>query len=600
MKTPESTTRRGRRRAADRRAASADSPARPSFPPWTAPALLFAAAVAVYLPALNGTWLWDDKYAVHGNLLLRHWSGLLSFWTSFGNMPAEEHYWPVTYSVLWLEWRCWGESVAGFHFANFALHGLIVVQLFRLCRRIGMGAAGAAIATALFALHPVHAEAVAWIISVKDLLAALFYLAAIECCLNFHDGGRRLWPALGCLAAAAAMLSKSSPLMLPAGWGLLAWYRFGRLTRRDWACVALLGVVTISIASLDTWLRIEFDAVGGQGPSLAARLDQSAHAFWFYLQKLLLPVGLSAVYPRWAIDPGRALDWLPMAAIVLVTGGLWAARGRIGRGPLACWLFYGMTLGPALGVVYFGFLTRTPAADRYQYLASIGPIAGVGALAGAWIENHPARRGRAVAAVAAVLAFCGALTLRQAGYYRDEETLFSQARRVAPDSSFVYFNLGNAFFEQNRLAEAEKMFAEAVRVEPDYWMAVCNLGAALIAQNKFAEAVDLFNKAIDDGCTAPAVFCNAISIMSTSRDPRIYNPGRALRIANQLIERRGRGDPSYVCVLAMAQAANGRFSEAIDNARQALDLARQCDQPEIVQKMPLLIRLYQRGETERN
>ncbi len=248
--------------------------------------------------------------------------------------------------------------------------------------------------------------------------------------------------------------------------------------------------------------------------------------------------------------------------------------------------------------MHFDFLLRSPAADRYQYLASLGPLVGAGALAGGWIERRAAAArtwGRAAAAL--VLALLALLTARQAAVYRSEESLFRYAHRYAPDSSFVAYNLGVALMDKGRYAEAETWFADAVRLEPDNWMAVANWGGMLIAQKKYAAAVAVYGRAVEGGCTEPLVYCNLTFLLSTSSDPAVRRPAEALRVANLAVRKFGANDPKYLSVLATAESANGHVAEAVANARRALRLAQERNDAALVKKLQMLLPMFEKGQT---
>ncbi len=565
------------------------------LPRLLVPAALFALAVAVYLPALEGGFLWDDDLAIQGNPLLHRAGGLRDIWTTVGEIPGEGHYWPVTYSVLWAGARCWGGRTAGFHLLNMLLHGLIVVQIWRLMRRLGLR--GAWLGAALFALHPVHAEAVAWMIAVKDLLATGLCLVAVECYLNHADRGGWKWLAAAALAAAAAMLSKFSAVVLPAGLALLVWYRRGRFARGDLAGLAVIGATVAALALIDMQaVRLSGMDQLPAAPPLAERIAQSGLALGFYLGKLILPVRLSPIYPQFHPEAGNAAHWMPLAALALATAALWLARGRIGRGPLACWLFYVAALGPTLGIVYFGFLMRSPAADRYQYLASLGPIAGVAALVGDWIANRPRARAWLYGPVAAVLVVLAAGTVRQAAYYRDTHVFFQHVLDVTPDSAVAYHNLGSWAFNRGRYEQAESLFAQAHRLAPEDGVAVYNLGEAMIYQGKIRQAARLYSDAIDAGCSYLNVGASLAWLMAVSPDPAVRNPAGALRLSSQCVGKSRKDDPEILNAYAAALAANGRIGEAADTARKALRVARQQNIRHMIALIEMTLQSYEQGK----
>lgn len=554
-------------------------------------AAIFCVAILVYLPVLNGRFLWDDQYAIGNNLLLRNGSGLWKIWTTLGNIPQEEHYWPLTYTFFWAQWRAWGSHSVGFHAFNIVLNAAIAVQIWRVMRRLALP--GAVLAALIFALHPVHVEAVAWVTSLKDLLATALSLVAIEFWLIHEKRGRPKWLILCAIAILLAMLSKSSALMTPAAIAILIWYRRGRLAPREIKSIALLAAVALAVAIFDMWVvRHNKMSEAMLAPPLLERFAQSGRAFWFYAQKLVWPANLSPVYPRWQLSSVQFTGWVPLLLIAGVTAALWFLRRRIGRGPLACWLYYGITLGPTLGIIYFGFLAITPAADRYQYLASLGPLVGIGALIGGYLRDRP----RYHAAVALPLIALAAGSWIHSAHYFDQKTLFSRARPIAPQSAYVCYNLGVGLSDDRRYDEAEKMYAEAMRLKPDHWLAVCNYGLCLINRNKIRDAVSLFDRAVDGGCREPTLLCNLAWLMATSEDPRIRNPRKALNLATEIQKSREK-DPMYLSALAAAQAANGHTGMASATVRQAIRLAIDLGMPDQVPKLQELQWLYDQGKT---
>lgn len=559
------------------------------------PVLLIAAAIVIYLPAMSGSFIWDDEISIAKNELLRHADGLKLFWTTIGTVPLEEHYWPVTYSVVWLQWRLWGGSATGFHLVNIIMHALVGIQIWRLMRRIGLP--GAWLAGALFVVHPVNVESVAWIISIKGLLAALFYLLSIEFYLNHSDRGGRKWLILAMACAVAGMLSKSSPVMLPVALAILIWYRRGRIEKRNWLGLILIAEIVVLLAFIDMWVVRQSgeNASALLIPPVSDRLARSGWTFWLYLEKLLWPANLGPFYQPSNMSGTHPFAWIPLIAAAAVTAALWVLRRRIGRGPLACCAYYGVSLAPVLGIVYFSFLRLSPAADRYQYIAMIGPVVGVAALAGAWIEQSPARVRvwRCIPALTILFVLAG-LSFRQAGFYRDQETFFRHAVAVAPGSAEAHYDLAMTLMQKNP-AGAENHLTEAIRLKPDHWPAVCNLGLLKISQNKFEEAAAIYNQALERGCADLGVLSNYAWMLAAAPEPAVRDPQQALALATQLMRQSREKDPDLFSIQSAALAAAGRFNDAIAAAQQGRQIAREKARYDQARDLDLMIRLYQNG-----
>ena len=391
-------------------------------------------AVVVYTPALLLGGFVSDDWIFVTEPLVRRLDGIVSIWLSPAQMRDENHYWPIVYTTFWIEHKLWGFHPAGYHAVNVALHALNSVLVWRLLLRLGVP--GAWLVAAVFAVHPVHVESVAWIIERKDLLSALFCLGAAHVWLRFTEApgpGRYLL----CLALfAAALLSKSIAVTLPGALLLLRWWRAGRVTWRDGACAAPLFALALGVTLADlAFYRDRIDAALDY--SLVERALIAARALWVYARQLVWPASLPVLYPRWDVHPGDLPGWLAIAALVALVAALWLARDRIGRGPLAGALFFALTLSPVLGFVDFGFMNTAFVADRYQYLASIGPLAVILGAA-VHLAGRLHRRGRAGAVVtaAAVLLALGALGWRQSAIYRSD---LAYARHIDAANPRHYF-----------------------------------------------------------------------------------------------------------------------------------------------------------------
>ena len=284
----------------------------------------------------------------------------------------EAHYWPLTYTTFWLEHKIWGLEPAGYHVVNVLLHLLNSLLVWRLLLRLAVP--GAWVAAAVFVVHPVHVESVAWIIERKDVLSGLFYLAAVLVWLRFLQQPRPWRYGLALLLFATGLLSKSIVVTLPAA--LLIMSSGGRRTasRRGicsawrhsswWRCSSRQST-SPQFSSMHSLLNY----------SLPERMLVASRALWFYAGKLAWPTDLAVIYPQWDISLGDPWAWLYLAGATALAATLWFMRHRVGRGPLAGALFFAVTLSPVLGFVNHGYMKYSFVADRFQYLAGIGVIA---------------------------------------------------------------------------------------------------------------------------------------------------------------------------------------------------------------------------------
>ncbi len=521
--------------------------------------VLVVAAVLAYLPALRAGFVFDDWILLVHHPLIQASDGLRRIWAT----AEAPDYYPVTWTSWWLQWRLWGNDPFGYHAVNLALHAVNVVLLVRVLRRLE--APGAWWVGLLFAVHPVNVSAVAWISSHKTLLCMAFFLASVLAWLRFvGEGARRWWwyaASIGLFAL--SLLAKPGAVMWSVVMLGLAWLEETRSIasgdgwrpRRSVAlhCLPFL-VLSAAIAPVTVWfqgvrvLAGESAEVGG----FLTRLALAGQAVWFYVWKALAPVGLCAIYPKWPIDTGNPLVYVPGVAVVAVFA--WCAwcgwRGRKARGGVATagrdknvapttmigdagrdrevaptrggrtadgglgsgrptgegcravlmgFGYYVVMMFPVLGFFDQGFYRYTWVADHWQYLALPGLIA-LGVERASSLSAHGERRqprwsphnvlGAAVVVVLAVL------TWRQAALYHDDERLWRDTIAKNPAAWLAHYNLGIVLAQQGKFDEAIASYEQALRYKPDDVETLDNLGAALNAQGRLAEAVTRWRQAV--------------------------------------------------------------------------------------------------------
>jgi tetratricopeptide (TPR) repeat protein len=485
-----------------REAARAKSEARPRSVagpglPWTIGALLAAAIVVAYLPALGGGFIWDDDAYVTGNLTLRSPQGLARIWLQPGAIPQ---YYPLVHTTFWIEYHLWGLRPFGFHLVNVLLHAGTAFLVLLVLRRLEVP--GAAFIAAAFALHPVHVESVAWITERKNVLSALLYTGSLFAYLRFAGVGserperRTQIYALSLALFVAALLSKTVVASLPAAILLIVWWKRGRIAPAD--VMPLVPFFAFGVALGLATVYVEKHHVGAQGIDWiltpAQRILIAGRAVWFYASKLVWPAHLTFIYPRWTVDVGSPLAWLFPASAAAVIAALWAWRSRVGRGPLIAVLFFGGTLVPALGFFDVYPMRYSFVADHFQYVASLGALTLLGALGARALARvePPIRRGVAVA----VLAVLALLTFRQARIYENLETLWRDTLAKNPGAWMAYHNLGGLMEQRGRDEEALGLYAQALALKPDFADVLNNMGNIHARQGRADDAIRSYTESL--------------------------------------------------------------------------------------------------------
>ncbi len=491
-------------------------------------------AVVGYLPTLQAGFVWDDISILVEAEPVREISGLWHIWFEPTALDREAHYWPITYSSFWLEHKLWGFAPAGYHATNIVLHLLNSLLFLMLLRRFALP--GAWLAAAIFAVHPVHVEPVAWVMGRKDLLATLFTLTSFLVWLRFVEtacAGRPLWRLWVCalLLYVAALFSKSIAITLPVAFLLWHWWRQGRVHWHDVLRLLPFLLVGLIYAVADTVYYVSSMGPLSFGYSLPERLLIACRALVFYVTKLIWPTELAVIYPIWDVNVGDPLGWLYVAVVVTVLGVLWCLRARLGRGPLAAVLFFIVTLSPVLCFVDYGYMQFSLVADRYQYLASASMMALFAFGVHRFCDGLRGIRLRVVrAGLAVLLLVMVALTWRQARVYHDMISLFSHVVALNPEARdahanlalglmieeryeealvmslaaierwpegpYMYHNAGESLNALGRPQEAEAVLREGVRHRPKDWYTLFHLAESLRLQARYAEAVPYYRAGI--------------------------------------------------------------------------------------------------------
>jgi len=586
---------------------------------WLGAAAVVGAVVAAYAPALGGAYLWDDSAHVPREEL-RSLDGLRRTWLEIG---ATQQYYPLLFSWFWAQCRVWGDWTPGYHAVNLALHAGAAVLVMMVVRRLLRGSPGersagvawadlaAWLTGAVWALHPVNVESVAWITQQKNTVSAVFYLSAMLVYLKFDGTRGRGAYAWATALFVASLLSKPVTVTLPAALLVILWWRRGRLSwKRDAAPLLPWFVLSVASGALTAW--VEHSVTGAKGDAFglapAERLLLPGRVVVFYLAKLAWPTELIFVYPRWEVDAGAWWQWLYPAGAVALAGAAWMVRKRW-RGPLAGYLFFAGSLFPVLGLFNVYLYQYTFVADHFQYLPSLGVIAvACGALAmGA--SRARSGRGAAVAALAVLPAVLGVMTHRQCREYSDSEALYEATLARNPSSWMAHNNLGVWLNDAGRREEAMTHFGAALALRPEYPEAMNNLGVALASAGRRAEAAARFESALrmresyaeaaanlvgvltDAGRVQEAIVRGREAAARGAVDARVrISLGIALGTAGEHAEaarefegalRLSPGQVEALWGLAVSYEGAGRRSEAMDAAHAARAAAAALGQREM-------------------
>ena len=565
---------------------------------WIYGLVLVLAVIVAYQPALRGGFIWDDDFWTTKILqLLRDFSGLRRMWV---NLAALQQYYPLTGTTFWLDYHLWGLWPLPYHFENVLLHALAALLFWRLLWQLQAPAAW--LAAAIFALHPLMVESAGWITERKNVLSLVFYLSALlaygRFVLFWNDDKPsaaianrtplRRWGiyALAFFLFLCALLAKTTAFSLPAAILLICWWKRGRIRwQADVLPVLPFFALSISLCLVTAWL--EKNHVGATGSDFSMTLPErwiiAGHAFWFYLGKLVWPASLCFVYPRWQLDATSLEPWFyPItAAGILLT--LWLARRRIGRGPATALFFFVGTLFPVLGFMDAYFMRYSFVCDHWAYLSSLGPIT-LGAALVAQAAGRVRNSGVLYGFAAVVLPVLMLLTWRQAGIYRDIETVWRDTLAKNPDCWMAQNNLGLVLFERGNVDEAVAQYQKSLQIKPNHPEAQNNLGNALFRKGRVDEAIAHYQKALEIKPRDAVFQCNlGNALFRKGRvDEAIAHYQEALEI---------NPDDAYTCVnLGNALFQKGRVDEAIAHYQKALQIKP--NDPKAKNNLALLLATY--------
>ncbi|MFC1514662.1 tetratricopeptide repeat protein [Candidatus Omnitrophota bacterium] len=517
----------------------------------------------IYLPSLTNGFIWDDDDYLYENPSVQASNGLKTIWFT----PTTPQYYPLVFTSFWLEHKLWALNPFGYHLVNLLLHILNALLVFALVRRLYPRLAFAV--ALLFAVHPIQVETVAWITERKNLLGLFFFLLTFLSYLRFERTRRPKDYALALVLFGCALLSKSIAVCFAAVPILYKWWRDDRLSRRQ--ILISLPFAAIGIASAVNTIYLELYRVGASWDTWTLaplqRFILSGRILVFYVYKLCLPFESIFFYPRWHIDTAQWWQWLFTLASLALIVILWLLRRRIGRGGFSLFVFYIISIFPALGFITVYPMKYSFVADHFSYLST--PCLLLLLCAGiALAFDALKRRFRIFAYVlfCLAIAFLCFKSMALTKSYKDELTLWQDTVKKNPQAWMAYNNLGGAYKRKGDTARALAAYGKATEIKPDYAKAYYNIGNLYQAVRMPEKAIALYKKTL----TINPGFIEAYNNISTV----YYDLGRyaeAIAAAKKAIELHPAHAKAYNN-LGLAYKATGRSEEAASLFKKTIDL----------------------------
>ena len=531
--------------------------------------VILVAVLAVYARVIDYKFISQDdsQYVVENKHVAMGLSGESVRWALTATDCYNWH--PLTWLSLMTDYQIGGLHPRVFHITSILLHVINTALLVLLLTRMTGSFWRSAFVGALFGLHPVHVESVAWISERKDVLSTVFLLLTIFAYDSYYrKPGARAY-VLVAAALAAGLCAKPMLVSLPVVLLLLDYWPLRRLGS-DLAARVREKLPLFALAGLACVITVIAQRAGGAVATTDAfpvgmRLSNAVTSYVSYIIKLVWPVGLSFFYPH----PGAGIPaWQTLCCAVVLAAITYAAFRAARSRPyfIVGWLWYLVTLLPVIGLVQVG---SQGLADRYTYVPWIGLFVIV-----AWgvpdlLEALCGRRvimGRVMAG-AAVLAVIvlSASSWVYAGYWRDDYTIWTRAKQVTRDNWSAYYNLGCLYGERKQYDKALSSLAESLKIKPEFADANTNYGTLLMDMGRVDEALPYLQKGSDlapADATALANYGHALHLTGDARRA-VGLLKRALEIAPDNASARN--------FLGMALSASGDSSEAADTYRKAIE-----------------------------
>jgi tetratricopeptide (TPR) repeat protein len=597
---------------------------------WRAPAVCLALAAitfAVFGQTLHHEFVNydDDEYVYQNPAVTRGltWKGIAWAFTK----PHAGNWHPLTWLSHELDCQLYGLNPAGHHLSNVLIHIATVIALFLVLREMTGAFWPSAFVAAVFAIHPLRVESVAWVAERKDVLSGLFFMLTIGAYVRY---ARRPWSwrryGLVVVLFAMGLMSKPMLVTLPLVLLLLDYWPLQRKESAKSLALEKLPLLALSAAVCGVTLLAQTEVIQSAGSfSLPLRLGNALVSCMVYLDQMIYPAGLAVMYPY----PHNGLPpWKVALAGILLVGLSAVALGLRWKQPwiLVGWLWYLALLLPVMGIIQVGDQAH---ADRYTYLPLIGIYVALTWLAAELRMNHAAF-GALMAGVITVLMFCA---WKQTTYWKNSETLWSHALdcttgnyiahgnlggillkqgkvdeaitefqetvQINPADAEAHYNFANALRKKGRVDDAIIQFQKALQLQPAYASAHNNLGNTFLQTGRLDEAIDQYQQALQLEPANPGVQINLASLLATSPHAARRDGHKAVELAEQANQLTGGENPLVLHTFAVALAEVGRYSEAVATAQHALRVAEAQSNTSLARALQSELELYQAGKPAR-
>jgi len=536
----------------------------------------------------------DDPEYVYEVPEINHGLTVQGLAWAFTHLPSPNWY-PLTNISHMLEAQLYGMRAGGYHLTNVLLHTLSAILLFFVLWKSTSSLWRSAFIAAVFAIHPLRVESVAWITERKDVLSGIFFMLTLSGYLAYARRPTLIRYGIVFILLACGLMSKPMLVTTPFVLLLLDYWPLDRATDfRAWCRLIAekIPLLALSAASCAVTVFAQTVAESSRAPlPLLLRLGNAGVSAMIYIGQMFWPIDLAVFYPRMHDQLDSWLVMIPAALIIGISLIAILVR-RTHPYVFVGWFWYLVMLTPVLGIVQAGLQGH---ADRFTYLPQIGLYLLVTWTVAEVTVGWAKQREMLTSLATVVLVALASVAWIQTRYWRDSESLWSHTIAVTKDNVFAHASLADLLLRRGRLDEAAFHCKEALKLQPRDANAHNNLGLALLQKGDESQAAAEFIETLQIDPNHMNAAANLAWILATSPDPSTRNGREAVELTARVLQRAGHPNAILLRTLAAAYAESGRYSEAINVAEQAFQLATAQRDSALAEELRRNINLYQMG-----